>query len=273
MVAEFLNALLPVTAFAVLLMLVIWRMALRINNLGIVDIAWSCAFAPVAIFCALTLHGDPTRRWLMAGMVVLWSLRLGTHVCVRVAGHHPQEDVRYAEIRAQWNGNFKLKLLLFFELQALLIAALSMPFLIVCLNPEPRISPQEYAGIALWLVAVTGEAIADQQLKQFRANPKNRGCVCRTGLWNYSRHPNYFFEWLVWMGFYLFALGSPLGCVAIYCPALMLYFLLRVTGIPLTEKLSVQSKGDAYREYQRTTSAFVPWFKKGSQTKGVKITL
>jgi steroid 5-alpha reductase family enzyme len=267
MVNEFLHTFLLVTAFAVALMAAIWALALQINNLGIVDIAWSGAFAPIAVFCALTLHGNPARRWLIAGMVVLWSLRLATHIGVRVAAHHPQEDARYSEIRAQWKSCCQWKLLLFFEMQAGLIAILSIPFLLGCLNAEPRISPQEYAGAALWLVAVAGETIADQQLKQFRANPKNRGQVCFAGLWNFSRHPNYFFEWLVWVGFYFFALGSPLGCATIYCPALMLYFLLRVTGIPLTEKLSVQSKGDAYREYQRTTSAFVPWFKKAPQAK------
>jgi steroid 5-alpha reductase family enzyme len=195
-------------------------------------------------------------------MAVLWSLRLGTHVGLRVLSRHPQEDVRYSEIRAGWKNHFKLRVLCFFQIQAVLIAVLSIPFLIACVNPRPGLSPVECAGVALWLIAVAGETLADRQLKQFTAEPKNRGKVCRAGLWNYSRHPNYFFEWLVWVAFYLFALGSPLGCATIYCPALMLFFLVRVTGIPLTEKLSVKSKGDGYREYQRTTSAFVPWFKR-----------
>ncbi len=109
---------------------------------------------------------------------------------------------------------------------------------------------------------MAGEGLADSQLKRFRAQPENRGQICQAGLWNFSRHPNYFFEWLVWVGLFIFALGSPLGCATLYCPALMLFFLLRVTGIPLTEELSLKSKGDRYREYQQTTSAFVPWFKK-----------
>jgi len=268
MLIEFLNAFWPACVFAVALMLFIWWLALRVNNLGIVDIAWSYSFAPVAVFFAAVTHGDPVRRWLMAGMVVLWRVRLGTHVCMRVVSHHPGEDVRYSELRAQWKKNFKLQVLFFFQIQAVLIVVLCIPFLIVCLNPSPGQSAAEYAGALIWLVAVAGESLADSQLKRFRADPKNRGTVCRAGLWNYSRHPNYFFEWLVWVGFYVFALGSPLGCATIYCPALMLFFLLRVTGIPLTEKLSLKSKGDAYREYQRTTSAFVPWFNKknGSRT-------
>lgn len=262
MLAEFLNALWPVCVFAVVLMLVIWWLALRINNLGIVDIAWSLAFAPVAIFYAATTHGDPTRRWLIAGMAALWSLRLGTHLYFRVLGHHPHEDVRYAKLRATWGKNLKSQTLIFFELQAGLIALLSAPFLIACLDVRPGISVLEWAGVAVWTFAIVGEGIADSQLKQFRSLADNKGKTCQVGLWNYSRHPNYFFEWLVWVGFFLFAWDSPGGCFTVFCPALMLFFLLRVTGIPLTEELSLQSKGDAYREYQRTTSAFVPWFKK-----------
>ena len=261
MPAEFLHALWPACAFAVALMLLIWWVALRINNLGIVDIAWAFAFAPVAVFFAATTHGDLTRRWLIAGMAALWSLRLGTYLYFRVMSHHPKEDTRYAEMRAKWGKNLKLQVLIFFQLQAVLIALLSIPFLIACLNERPGISPVEWLGVAIWLIAVVGEGIADWQLKQFKAK-NNRAPVCQDGLWNYSRHPNYFFEWLIWVGFFVFALGSPLGCATIYCPALMLFFLLRVTGIPLTESLAVKSKGDAYREYQRTTSEFIPWFKK-----------
>ncbi len=262
MLTEFLQALWPVAVFAVVLMLAIWWLALRVNNLGIVDIAWSAAFAPVAIFYAATTHGNPTRRWLIASMATLWSLRLGIHLYFRVLGHHPHEDVRYAKMRAQWGKNLTSQALIFFELQAVLIVLLATPFLIAGRNPNPSISLLEWAGVAVWASALAGEALADRQLQQFRLRPENKGKICQTGLWNYSRHPNYFFEWLVWVGFFLFAWDSPGGCFTVFCPALMLFFLLRVTGIPLTEELSLKSKGDAYREYQRTTSAFVPWFKK-----------
>jgi steroid 5-alpha reductase family enzyme len=262
MLTEFLNLLWPATLFAVVLMVFIWWLALRINNLGIVDIAWSAAFAPVAIFYAGVAPGDLTRRWLVAGMATLWSLRLGLHLYIRVTGHHPQEDVRYAQMRVKWGKHVKRQVFIFFQLQAILIALLSAPFLVACLNPAPRISLLEWAGVVVWAVALIGEGFADRQLKRFRSRPENRGQICQAGLWNYSRHPNYFFEWLVWVGFFLFAWDSPGGCYTVLCPGLMLFFLLRVTGIPLTEELSVKSKGDAYRAYQRTTSAFVPWFKK-----------
>ena len=262
MLTEFLNALWPICVFAFTLMTVTWWIALRVSNLGVVDIAWAMAFAPVAAFYAATTHGDPARRWLIAAMAAVWSLRLGLHLFIRVTAHHPGEDVRYAQMRAKWGRNLKLQTLFFFQLQAGLIVVLSIPFLIVCLNDRPGISPVEWLGAVIWLAAVAGEGLADSQLKRFRAQPENRGQICQAGLWNFSRHPNYFFEWLVWVGLFIFALGSPLGCATLYCPALMLFFLLRVTGIPLTEELSLKSKGDRYREYQQTTSAFVPWFKK-----------
>ena len=112
----------------------------------------------------------------------------------------------------------------------------------------------------MWVLAVAGESLADWQLAQFKRNPASRGRTCRAGLWRYSRHPNYFFEWLVWVAFALFAVSSPLGFLALACPAAMLYLLLQVTGIPATEAQAVLSRGDDYRNYQATTSMFVPWF-------------
>jgi len=116
------------------------------------------------------------------------------------------------------------------------------------------------AALLLWLTALLGESLAYSQLEDFKSRAGNKGKVCRIGLWRYSRHPNYFFEWLIWVAYFVFALASPFGCVSIISPLLMLYFLFKITGIPATEEQSLRSKGAAYREYQRTTSAFVPWF-------------
>jgi steroid 5-alpha reductase family enzyme len=262
MLNEFICLPLAATGFAVGMMFIVWLAALRLKNLGIVDIAWSFGFLPIAIFFAATADGDVVRRLIIAGMAALWSLRLGTHVGVRVISHHPQEDVRYGKLRADWGANLKKKTFWFFQFQAAILAALSTVFLVPCLNKKAEITSLEWVGVAIWAIALAGESLADHQLKQFRANSANQGQICQRGLWNYSRHPNYFFEWLVWAGFFVFAYGSPGGCFTVLCPGLMLFFLLRVTGIPLTEELSVRSKGDAYRDYQRTTSAFVPWFKK-----------
>ena len=252
-------------AFAIVMMLVVWWISVRIHNWGLIDIAWSAGFVPIVIFYAAYNHGWAPRRWLIAGMVTLWSARLGAHVYFRVMGQHPKEDVRYVQLRKDWSRNLNTKMFWFFQLQAALLPFLAVPFLISCLNDQPGIRVIEWVGSGLWLVALIGETVADSQLKHFRAYPKNHGEVCEVGLWRYSRHPNYFFEWLMWMAFFLFALGSPLGCATIYCPALMLYFLLRVTGIPMTEAQSVKSKGEKYIRYQKTTSAFLPWFRKDAR--------
>jgi steroid 5-alpha reductase family enzyme len=259
---EFLHLWLSALLFAIVLMALIWRLAIRIGNAGIVDIAWSAGFAPVVIFFAAAGSGALPRRSLIASMVSVWSLRLGAYLYVRVSAHHPLEDRRYARLRSEWGEKASQKMFGFFELQAALLALLSVPWLLVCLNPRSGLQPIEWAGCLLWIFAISGEALSDRQLQRFKADPANRGVVCQVGLWRYSRHPNYFFEWLVWVAYFVVALGSPRGWLTLYCPALMLYFLLRVTGIPLTEQLSLQSKGAAFAEYQRRTSAFVPWFPK-----------
>ena len=244
------------------LMFVLWLVHLRMRNAGIVDIGWAFSLAMVAVIYATLGQGYPPRRWLIAGMACVWGLRLAWHLYRRVVGH--PEEGRYAQLRKDWgeNGNVAIKFLIFFEFQATLDATLSLPFLLAAVNPSPRISPLEYAGVAIWFIAVVGEATADAQLAAFKRPDANRGKVCDVGLWNYSRHPNYFFEWFVWVAWATFALASPFGWLALICPALMLYFLYRVTGIPATEAQALRSRGEAYRRYQQTTSAFVPWFKK-----------
>jgi steroid 5-alpha reductase family enzyme len=244
------------------MMLAVWVIALRIRNAGIVDIAWAGGFSILAVLYGALGTGYAPRRLLIGVMFALWSLRLATYLYVRVMGHHPVEDGRYQQLRREWAPNANARFLAFFEFQAALDVILAAPLFVACLNPAPALSLLEWAGFALWCVALTGEATADRQLQRYKADPNRQGRVCQAGLWHYSRHPNYFFEWLVWCAYFLFALASPWGWVTIYCPLLMLYFLFKVTGIPMTEELAVRTKGDEYREYQRTTSAFVPWFRK-----------
>jgi len=240
----------------------VYLLARRIDNYGIVDIAWSYAFAALALHYAFFAPGWPVRKALITTMAVLWSLRLGTHLYHRVMGHHPVEDGRYVQLRQDWAGNFAPKMFGFFQLQAVSVVLLGVAFFIACLNPSPQLHPLEIAGAILWLLALTGESVADRQLAAFKRDPTNKGKVCNAGLWRYSRHPNYFFEWLIWVAYFAYALASPHGWAAVIGPASILYLLLRVTGIPLTEEQSLRSKGDAYRRYQQTTSAFVPWFPK-----------
>ena len=118
----------------------------------------------------------------------------------------------------------------------------------------------DFLGIGIWVLAIGGEAIADQQLANFKRDPGNRGEVCNVGFWRYSRHPNYFFEWLHWWSYVALALTAPFGWLSILAPIAMWFFLNRVTGIPHTETQAIKSRGDKYRRYQQTTSAFFPWF-------------
>jgi steroid 5-alpha reductase family enzyme len=235
-------------------------LARRLDNYGIVDIAWSYAFGGVAILYAFEGPGWPVRRALVAALVCVWSARLGTHLLVRVARHHPVEDARYRRLRQDWAAGFGPRMAGFFQLQAASVVVFSAPFLIACLDPTPALRPVELAGAALWLVALSGEALADAQLAAFKRKPSPAGSVCNAGLWRLSRHPNYFFEWLVWVGYFLLACASPRGWIALVSPAGILWLLLRVTGIPMAEEQSLRSRGDAYRRYQRETSPFVPWF-------------
>lgn len=260
--ASFLQSLLLAWALMALVMKVVFVVGEKIRNAGIVDVVWAFGFLPVTGLYVLLSPGYFPRQMLFLGLVALWSVRLGVHLARRVASHHPVEDSRYRKLREDWGAAAGRKMFGFFQLQGALLTFLTIPFLLICRNDEPTLHPAEWAGAILWLAACIGEAVADAQLAHFKRTTTDRKAVCQVGLWNYSRHPNYFFEWLVWVALFVFALGSPLGCTSLYAPALMLHFLRKVTGIPMTEALAVQTKGAAYLEYQRTTSAFVPWFKK-----------
>jgi len=250
------------TGLACLSFFIVWMISVKVKNYGFLDVAWSYAVAVLAPLYAFWGPGDPWRKWLLTAVGVAWSLRLGTYLLRRVLSHHPQEDPRYETLRRRWPGSAMF--LVFFQLQALVAVVFSLPFLLVAFKTEPGLAPVEILGLAVAALALAGEALADAQMKRFKADPANRGRVCATGLWRYSRHPNYFFESMVWWGFFLVALGSPLGWITLVCPLLMLYFLLKVTGIELTEAHSLRTRGEAYREYQRATSAFIPWFPKKS---------
>jgi steroid 5-alpha reductase family enzyme len=241
----------------------LWALHLRRRDAGLVDPGWSAGFGLVALLYAALGPGWGPRRAAVAAMGLVWSVRLTAHLLRRMRGK--PEEGRYRALRAEWEAkgaDVPRRFLFFFLAQGLLDVFLSIPMLVAVLNPEPRVSAWEVAGAALWLVAVAGESAADAQLERFKADPENRGRTCDTGLWRYSRHPNYFFEWLVWVAWLVFALGSPWGGAAALGPAVMLFFLLRVTGIPATEEQALRSRGEEYRRYQRTTSPFVPWLPK-----------
>jgi steroid 5-alpha reductase family enzyme len=244
------------------IMFFVWLWSYKIKNAGVVDIFWSYNFPVIAIVLLLLAPGFETRKILLCSMVIIAGVRLGTHLAIRVLKHLHDEEPRYAQIRKEWGANAEAKIAGFFQMQAASNVLLAIPFFISAMNTSPELSPFEYAGAALWLISVIGEATADQQLANFKKNPANKGKVCDTGLWGYSRHPNYFFEWLMWVSYFVFALGSPYGYLAVISPAIILYLLTKVTGIPATEQQSLRSKGEAFKKYQQEVSVFVPWFRK-----------
>jgi steroid 5-alpha reductase family enzyme len=242
-----------------LFMASVWVFARAVNNAGFVDVAWAFSFTLVAVVC---LFLGP--RWTAPGllltiMMVLWSVRLGTYLLQRVVRHHPTEDSRYQTLRRQFPQRTWLLFFGFFQAQAILTLVLSLPLLLVVSAGPARLHPLHFLGLALWLIALVGESLADFQLETFRRNPQNRGRTCRSGLWRYSRHPNYFFEWIFWISYFVFALPTPLGFLTLAGPLIMLYLLLKVTGIPTTEAQSLQKRGAEYRQYMETTSMFLPW--------------
>jgi steroid 5-alpha reductase family enzyme len=242
-------------------MAVLWAIQLKTRNAGIVDVGWSMGVALCALIFAVSGPGWSIRRFVIAAAILIWGLRLATHILFRMRGQ--EEDARYTQLRREWGDHVQLKFLGFFELQALLALIFSSPALVASWNLAPEFSWLECTGLVLWLIAVFGEATADRQLENFKkVRSKGGKQVCDVGLWRYSRHPNYFFEFLLWLALALFAAASAWGWLTFLCPLLMLFFLFKITGIPATEAQALRSKGEAYRQYQRTTSAFIPWFPK-----------
>jgi steroid 5-alpha reductase family enzyme len=239
-------------------MFILWLIHLAMKNASIVDVGWASSLGILAIIYAVRTPGDPIRAWLIAAMAATWAFRLAIHLLIRIVGK--PEEGRYVQLRRDWKTNLGFKFLLFFEFQAVLAVGLSIPFLLPTFNPSPTLHPVELAAVVVFLIGVVGESVADAQLSRFKSDPANKGRTCRVGLWRYSRHPNYFFEWLIWVSFALYALVSPWGWVGLISPALILYFLFNVTGIPATEAQALRSRGDEYRKYQETTPAFFPWF-------------
>ena len=256
---NFLFPLLAWLAALIGMMAGLWLLQRRTGNAGIVDVGWALGLGLSAIFYAFVCAGDSRRRILVGVMGGGWGLRLAGHLLLdRVLGH--PEEGRYVKLRQDWGPAAQRNLFVFFQAQALVAALLSFPFLLAAQDSNTAGRWADLAAPALWLLALAGESLADRQLAAFKANPGNRGKTCRAGLWRYSRHPNYFFEWLLWCAFALLALPAPLGWTALLAPAFMLYLVLMVTGIPPTEAQAVRSRGEDYRRYQRETSAFVPWF-------------
>ncbi|MBY0424686.1 MAG: DUF1295 domain-containing protein, partial [Cytophagales bacterium] len=208
-----------------------WLYQLKTKDASIVDIAWAFCFPVLAgLYFLDATKGFLPRKIMVLAMVSIWAFRLITYLFRRSLGKKI-EDGRYQNLREEWGKDrVSTKMFEFFQFQGLFALALSLPFAVISLNNEPELHPLEYVGVVLWLVSMLGESIADNQLKHFKKDPNNKGKICEVGLWKYSRHPNYFFEWLVWVSFSVVSLSSPNGWITVVCPVLLLIYMLKVTG-------------------------------------------
>lgn len=238
------------TAFAV-----IWYLQKRLNDAGIVDVFWSLTVASLGLFYCIVGYGNGSRRWLAGVMIFLWAMRLSYYLFCR--WQKSPEDERYRDLKKKWGAQAQSRMFRFYQFQALGSFLFSIPVFLAA-NNESALGWLDLIGVVVFLIAVIGETMADSQLARFKKDPDNHGKVCQEGLWCYCRHPNYFFEWLHWFSYVFMAVTAYLGWLSLVAPAAMFFFLTRKTGIPSTEAQAVKSKGEAYREYQKSTNAFFP---------------
>ncbi|HEY5948951.1 MAG TPA: DUF1295 domain-containing protein [Kofleriaceae bacterium] len=236
---------------------VLWMISERTKNAGIVDVGWAQSFTAVVLVFAL-LPLAPKAGWLpIAILVVAWSTRLTCYLVSRGAATGAEEG-RYMELRRRWALHASQRFFGFFQLQGALTAILSTAFVVPFVVAPWDSGWLRGIGFVVSATGIVGESIADAQLARFKRDPSHVGKVCEVGLWRYSRHPNYFFEWCVWLGFAIYGLAFHGGWLALFAQALIFGTIWKVTGIPATEAQALRSKGEPYRHYQQTTSTFVP---------------
>ena len=261
MTLTYLAALVLIAASLSILMAGAWVVQQRTGNSGWVDTIWTFSLGLVGAISALwPIEGSPpnARQWLIAALVVIWSLRLGIHIAIRTAGI--TDDPRYAAFAREWGLNAPRRMFIFLQNQALGTIPLAFAIFVAARFPSDALRPQDFLGAAFLLVGIAGEALADAQLKAFRENPANKGRVCDVGLWRWSRHPNYFFEWFGWLAYPAIGLSLdyPWGIATLLAPIFMYWILVYATGIPPLEEQMLRSRGERYRDYQLRTSRFFP---------------
>ena len=253
MLTAYLTGCLAVTV----MMALIWLIHLRNDDATIVDMGWGFGFAMMAAIFIVRGAGWTQRNILLLVLLLLWGARIIFFIFRRMhqEGH---EDKRYAMFRRKWGKRARMNFFKLFEFQALLQMIVVLPVLCVAFNPRTGLNAWELTAALIFVIGLVGESITDEQLRTFQNDADNRGKVCRIGLWAYSRHPNYFFEIVIWTAVYLYALATPGGWLTVVSPLTIVFIILKITGIPLAEQQSLKSRGEEYRRYQETTSVLIP---------------
>lgn len=235
-----------------------YLIARKVKLMAIVDTIWTAGLGISALVYHTVLGLESIRSWAVLLVIFLWSFRLSFHLYRdRVFSGH--DDPRYKALAEHWGARSARNFYFLFLAQIIFIALFLFPVSIAMQNPQPLWAWTDTLAVLIGISAMLGEWIADRQLANFRANPKNKGGVCKERLWRYSRHPNYFFEWLHWFAYLAFSMGSSLVGFALVGPIAMFIFLRFLTGVPYAEMSSLKSRGEAYRQYQSSTNAFFPW--------------
>ena len=267
MTVLYLEALIGIALSLSILMALAWVVQQRTGNSGWVDTIWTFAVGLVGAAGALLPVAGASvnaRQWPVAALVAIWSLRLGIHIAIRTS--LISDDPRYAAFAAEWGADSPRRMFIFLQNQALGSIPLVFAIFVAAHVPRDTLRLQDGLGALILVVGIAGEALADAQLTAFRKRPANGGRVCDAGLWRWSRHPNYFFEWLGWFAYPVIALSPdyadyayyPWGWASLLAPAFMYWILVHVTGIPPLEAQMLRSRGERYRDYQSRTSAFLP---------------
>ncbi len=247
-------AILGAVLFAYMSLWFLASVAMRRNDVA--DVAWGLGFVLMA-WISFLISDAPGTRGILAGVLVsMWGLRLAWHIHTRNRGK--QEDYRYREWRAAWGSWFYLRSYAqIYLLQGILLFIIALPILVINASPQAPLGPLDLIGTAIWIIGFLFEAIGDAQLSSFMQNPANRGALMQSGLWRYTRHPNYFGEATQWWGLWIIALSAPYGSVAIIGPIAITILITKVSGIPLLEKK--MEANPAFADYKKRVSAFVPF--------------
>lgn len=259
---------LPGLAAVLVLVVLVWLASLSRRDASIIDIFWGPGFVVAASVYLALFDGWEARSVLALVLVSLWGLRLAAHILWRSRGK--AEDYRYQEMREKHGARFWwVSLFTVFLFQGALMWLISAPLLQAIRAPQPAgWTAFDVAALVLFVIGFSFEAVGDLQLTRFRADPGNRGKVLRTGLWRYTRHPNYFGDAVVWWSFFALALGTPGSLWTIYSPLMMTFLLLKVSGVGLLEKKLTRTRSE-YSDYVAGTSAFVPWFSNQPRDRGL----